>query len=111
MKIIRNKFLPPRQYDAMNLFGILFCRPDTKLTEELIRHERIHTAQMLETGILPFYLWYGVEWLIRLVSKGSPYYRLSFEREAYEHMDEPDYLSHRRHYAWLIYLRRQRHHS
>lgn len=78
-----------------------------KFTEDDLRHERIHTRQMLELLILPFYLWYGIEWLLRLVQTRSAlraYLRLSFEREAYAYQSSPDYLKHRRPYAWLLML-------
>ncbi len=104
MKIIRNKYLPFKDYAAMNFFGILFCRPETRLTPELINHERIHTAQFFEMGIIFFYLWYVIEWLVKIPTKGRAYYRISFEREAYFHMHDLDYLKHRRHYAWWKYL-------
>jgi hypothetical protein len=39
---------------------------------------------MKEMLYIPFYLWYGVEWLIKLLCKGNAYRNLSFEREAYD---------------------------
>ena len=107
MKIIRNKFIPFRRFEAINLFGVLFCHPDSKITPQLINHERIHTAQMLEMLVVGFYLWYTVEWLVRLLMRGNAYLNISFEREAYKHEDEPDYLEHRKHYAWVKYLKKK----
>lgn len=107
MKIIRNRILPPRRYDAINIFGLFFCRKGTSVTPELVRHERIHTRQMAELLFVGFYLWYAIEWLIRLPLRGNAYRHLCFEREAYDHEDEPGYLKRRRPYAWLRYLRRR----
>ena len=104
MRIIRNRMLPPRRYDAINILGLLFCRPTTQITAELVRHEQIHTRQMIEMLFVGFYLWYLVEWLVRLPLPGNAYRMLSLEREAYDHMDEPDYLRQRRPYAWTAYL-------
>ncbi|MBQ7472632.1 MAG: hypothetical protein IJS97_09490 [Prevotella sp.] len=104
MIIIRNSILPPRRFEALNLFGVLFCRKHAELTESLIRHERIHTAQMVELLFVGFYLWYAVEWLVRRCQGRNAYGRMSFEREAYTHMHEPNYLKHRRQYAWMKYL-------
>ena len=92
MKIIRTPYLPPQNYDAINILGILFVHPNTDLTKELINHERIHTRQMLEMLILPFYIWYITEWLIRLPFHGRAYLNLSFEREAYRNMNNLNYL-------------------
>lgn len=104
MKIIRTKYIPVRGFSAINLLGVLFVHPGVYLSQELINHERIHTAQILEMGIIGFYVWYLVEWLVRLVRRGNAYRRLSMEREAYENQRDLDYLKHRRHYAWRKYL-------
>jgi hypothetical protein len=66
---------------------------------------------MLEMGILPFYIWYLVEWLVKVPTPGRAYLRISFEREAYQHEHDLDYLSHRRLYAWwpLQWNRKGRH--
>ncbi len=106
MKIIHNRLIPFRKYDAINICGLLFCRKGVTITTDLIQHERIHTAQMLELFIVGFYLWYFVEWLIRLPLHGRAYLNISFEREAYEHMYDPNYLLTRRRFAWMNYLRK-----
>lgn len=108
MKIFRTRHFPPKHYDAINILGVIFCHPGIYLSRELINHERIHTAQMIEMGFVFFYIWYLIEWLFRLFMKGRAYTSLAFEREAYAHMDEPDYLKHRRPYAWTSYLRSSR---
>lgn len=104
MKIIRNNILPlGRRYVAINLFGILFVKRGCLLSPQLINHESIHTRQMLETGIIFFYLLYIIEWIIRLFQTRfdtfAAYHKISFEREAYTHGDDLSYLSTRRPYA------------
>ena len=47
-----------------------------------------HTAQMKEMLYIFFYLWYVVEWIIRLFMKGNAYRNISFEREAYSNEDD-----------------------
>ena len=106
MKIIRNKYIPFKRFDAMNLFGMLFCHPDTRLTPQLVNHERIHTYQMLEMLVIGFYLWYVIEWFIRLFKRGNAYFNISFEREAYRHMHDLEYLKKRKHFAWWKYLKK-----
>ena len=105
MKVIRNKFIPFPRYKAINLFGVLFVRGDAKVDEKTIRHESIHTAQMQEMLYIFFYLWYVVEWVVRLFMKGNAYRRISFEREAYENEGDLDYLSDRTWFAWIEYLK------
>ena len=101
MKIIRQNILPPKGFLAINLFGHLFCKPNAKITDITINHEQIHTEQMKEMLYVPFYLLYGVEWLIKLFCKGNAYRNLSFEREAYDNQYNLDYLKTRKHYSWL----------
>ena len=105
MKVIRNKIIPFSGYKAINLFGVLFVRGDAKVDEKTIRHESIHTAQMQEMLYIFFYLWYVVEWVVRLFMKGNAYRRISFEREAYENEGDLDYLSDRTWFAWIEYLK------
>lgn len=109
MKIKENKYLPTRRFSAINLFGVIFVRYGTKLSERTIRHESIHTHQMKEMLYLPFYLWYGLEWLFRLVqyrNRMTAYYNISFEREAYANDQSEDYLDTRKWWAWVRYLKR-----
>ena len=108
MKIVRNRWIPGRKFIALNFFGLLLCRPDTHISISTINHERIHTAQMKELLFIGFYLWYFTEWLVRLCMRGNAYYNIGFEREAYRHMYEYDYLRHRRPYAWWYEMRRRR---
>lgn len=62
---------------------------------------------MRELLYLPFYLLYIFEWLFRLLQTRNflrAYHNISFEREAYAHQDETDYLLRRRCFAWRHYL-------
>lgn len=104
MKIIYNKYLPPKQFLAINLFGVLFVRPQHKgqLTLEDINHETIHTAQMKELFYILFYLCYIIEWIYRLIQYRNcmqAYYHISFEREAYTFQNDRQYLSQRKYFA------------
>lgn len=66
----------------------------------VVRHELIHWRQQLEMGILPFYVWYLLEALIKW-----SYDDISFEREALAREDDQVYLDReRRPWAWLHYL-------
>lgn len=73
----------------------------------LLNHEKIHLRQQVETGIILFYIWYLVEFAIRLIATFSwekAYRNISFEKEAYKHDQNLDYLQHRKHWAFLSYL-------
>ncbi len=105
MKIIRTTILPFRGFSAINLLGVLFVHPGVYLSNEMMTHERIHTAQQRELLFVFFYVVYIVEWLVRLPMRGNAYFNISFEREAYANQRDPDYLKHRRHYAWRQYMK------
>lgn len=103
MKVIYNNIIPFPNYQCMNLFGILFARKNAKLSDSTLNHESIHIAQMKELLYIPFYLLYGLEWLVKLIKNGfkghSAYRDISFEKEAYNNEHDLNYLKTRQHYA------------
>lgn len=102
MKVIYNSLIPFKGFTAINIFGVLFARKGAKITEKTINHESIHTAQMREMLYILFYVFYILEWLIKLFRYGrKAYENISFEREAYAYQSDYDYLHRRRHYTWL----------
>ena len=105
MRIIRNNYIPFKGFRAINLFGILFVRRSAIINDRTIRHEAIHTAQMKEMLYIGFYIWYIIEWLIRLFMKGNAYRNISFEREAYDNELNMEYLRDREHFEWTKYLK------
>lgn len=108
MKIIRNKYIPFPGYKAINLFGILFVRGNARIDEVPINHEAIHSAQMKELLYIPFYIWYVIEWLIRLIqfrNSHMAYRNISFEREAYQNQEDMHYLKSRERLAFIKYIK------
>lgn len=102
MKIVYNKIIPFPGYKFINLFGILFAHKGVKIKEQDITHESIHTKQMKELLYVGFYLAYMFEYLGKSIwyrNFKKAYKNLSFEKEAYEHQDDPEYLKTRKHYA------------
>ena len=63
--------MPFRGFTAINLLGVLFVHPGVYLSNELMNHERIHSAQQREMLFVFFYLFYVVEWLVRLPMRGE----------------------------------------
>lgn len=103
MKILRNKYIPFSGYKAMNLFGILFVRNNARIDEITLNHERIHSAQIKELLYIFFYVWYIIEWLVRL-PKGNAYRNICFEKEAYDNQRNLNYLKTRKRFAFLKHL-------
>lgn len=86
-------------------FGPYICLGrGVKPTERLIRHETIHSKQQAEMLWLPFFVWYLIEWGVRLFISKTPYKSIGFEREAYSNEANSDYLCRRKRFAWWRYL-------
>lgn len=107
MKIKYSKIIPFKGFYAINLFGTYIVRKEHEgepIEDYILNHEAIHTAQMKEMGYIFFYVWYFIEWLIRLlVNGGYAYYCLSFEQEARDNQFDTEYLKNRKHFNWLKY--------
>ena len=129
MKIIRNKYIPFGKFDAMNILGFLFVKENTKLDDELINHEAIHTVQQYEilalsalvalvasnlyaswwylliVVVMPIAI-YLLAWVVELVLPpyDSAYKDSPFEREAYLNQHDPMYLAKRPIGATLKYV-------
>ncbi|CDF80535.1 conserved hypothetical protein [Formosa agariphila KMM 3901] len=106
--ILISKYITPKGYQGITLYPFVFLR-DSKLKRNvvLINHERIHLKQQLELLILPFYIWYGIEFLFRLYqfkNWNSAYNNISFEREAYTNEKDLNYLKSRPLFSFKRFL-------
>ena len=96
----------------MNICAIMFTRSEDyikRMSQATVTHEKTHTKQILEMGIVFFYLWYVLEWFVRLfIDKNglTAYRNISFEREAYYNELDYEYLNNRNKYRFLKYLSR-----
>lgn len=89
-------------YLAINLFEFIFTLRDLDKVE--LNHELIHSAQQKELLYLPFFIWYGIEWVILYLKYKNwtkAYYHIRFEREAYHHEHHLDYLKRRKHFNYI----------
>ena len=90
-----------RGYYAICLFGfVLSVRP---LSPMEVNHELIHAAQQKELLYIPFFLWYGIEWLVLFCKYRNwekAYFHIRFEEEAYHHQADLNYLKHRKHFHY-----------
>lgn len=100
--ILMTRFLP---YAGMSLFPfILLRKKDAPHGERLLNHERIHLRQQLELLILPFYIWYLLDYLIQRIrgrKHDEAYRSIIFEKEAYTYENDPGYLQRRRFWEFL----------
>lgn len=90
-----------KNYLAICLFGfVLSIRP---LNARELNHELIHAAQQKELLYIPFFIWYGIEWLVMYFKYRDwtqAYYHIRFEQEAYRHESDLKYLEKRKHFRY-----------
>ena len=106
--IIISKYLVPYGYTGLTLFPFMFIKnKEMRKDKSLIYHEKIHLRQQLELLIFPFYVWYIVEFIIRLLvlrNWRSAYLNISFEREAYQNQFNSEYLKERGFWHFIKYI-------
>ena len=105
--IVYSSFLVRKGYSAFAFWPLIIIKDKSKFNSTLFNHERIHLRQQIELLVLPFYLIYFSEYLIRRMQYDSwreAYESISFEREAFAHEKEVDYLKSRKIWAWTSYL-------
>ena len=90
---------------------ILIKKAKYKENQIFLNHEKIHLRQQLELLIVPFFIWYSLEFLLRWYhykDKNLAYRNLSFEREAYANESNLEYLETRKYFSFLNYLHTKR---
>ena len=96
-------------FNGITIFPFIVLKNKSlKQNKTLINHERIHLRQQLELLVLPFYVWYLIEYTIRLIqykNRFLAYKNISFEREAYANETNLEYLKTRRFWVFLRYIR------
>ena len=112
MKVVYNNIIPFKGFKCIALWPFIFVRKKAKdrFRDADKRHERIHGRQQCEMLFLLFYIWYGIEYIVRLVAYMSfkyAYYNVSFEQEAYMNQYVADYIDKRRPFAWLKFVFRR----
>lgn len=108
MFFVVNKYLIPKGFRGLTAYPFVFFkyRMD-KENPVFVNHERIHLRQQLELLILPFFIWYFLEYLILLLkynNKNHAYRSISFEREAYTNESDLGYLKNRKLFSFYKYL-------
>ena len=124
MKVIYNKFIPPKGFYAITVIKWIFVRDEYKYLDgssiynKMINHESIHEQQILDftpeafpgwlrytIGSICFYSLYVLEWLLKLIpcliTKKNAYRSLCAEQEAYKNERNFDYIKNRPKLTWL----------
>ena len=108
MILIVFKYLTPRGFRGITLFPfILVFSESEKQNGVLLNHEKIHIRQQIELLVLPFFIWYFLEFLYRWIQfkdKKKAYLNISFEREAYLNEKNLHYLKQRSFWRFLKFI-------
>lgn len=88
---------------AMALWPFIILKDhNTQNNAVVINHEKIHHRQQLELLIIPYYVWYFIEYWFGMFRNGfkhhEAYMNISFEKEAFAFQYNLKYLENRK---WL----------
>jgi hypothetical protein len=108
MIVLVFKYLLPKGYRGISLFPfIIFSERESKENLVLLNHEKIHIRQQLELLVVPFYIWYAIEFMVRYYQYknwNTAYRNISFEREAYANEKDLNYLKKRSFWKFYKFL-------
>lgn len=103
-----SKWFVRKGFNGITLWPFVVMREGgLKKNKRFINHEKIHLIQQGEMLVLLFYLWYAVEFLIRLFqykNRYLAYVNISFEREAYANEKDLNYVEKRSFLRFLKYI-------
>jgi hypothetical protein len=107
--IIIFKHIFPKKYCGLSIYPFIFLKNKYLRTNKiLLNHEKIHLKQQVELIWVFFFVWYFIEYLIRLFqykNHNKAYKNISFEREAYTNENNLYYLKTRKYFSFLKYLK------
>lgn len=108
MFLIVSKYLIPKGYRGLAFFPFVFVKyASDKESRSFINHERIHLRQQIELFVIPFFIWYFLEFMVRFIQYKKvdlAYRNISFEREAYDKEINLNYLNERPFWMFLKYV-------
>jgi hypothetical protein len=108
MFVIVSRYLIPKGFRGLTLFPfIIVSGKDLKQDPVMVNHEKIHMRQQLELLVLPFFIWYGIEFLIKYLiykDRNLAYRNISFERKAYQNEKDLGYLGQRPFWRFVSFL-------
>jgi len=91
----------------MAIFPFIIFKDESQKSDViLVNHEKIHFRQQLELLILPFYIFYLLNYLVNLLkykNHDQAYFHIVFEKEAYACDRNPVYLKQRKLFSWIKY--------
>ena len=107
MKVVENDTLPFGNYKCMTIYKWIFTKNAKRITQVDFNHEATHLHQQTELLVIFFYLWYVLEFLVKLLCTFNwkrAYRSISFEMEAYENEENTSWINQRSEYYWLRFV-------
>jgi len=110
--VIVNKFFL-KYFKSKDVIGttifpfIIFWQGKGTFNEITINHEKIHIRQQLELLLIFFYIIYGIEYLIKGIKYkdfNKAYWKISFEKEAYDNENNLNYNKERKLFSFIKYI-------
>lgn len=105
MILLVNRFFLRKNILGLTLWPFVILKyKELRSDKVFLNHERIHLRQQLELLVLLFYIWYLIEFIIRLIqykNRNLAYRNISFEREAYANEKDLDYLKRRSFFGFI----------
>jgi hypothetical protein len=107
MIVVVFKYLIPKGYRGLTLYPfVIISNEKDRSDSTFLNHEKIHIRQHVEMLVFPFYVWYIIEYLFRLIQykdRRKAYMNISFEREAYANEKDLNYIRKRAFWIFLKY--------
>src|SRR6478672_8726805 len=98
---------PWLKVNGMALFPFILISNKAKIKDAiLINHELIHIRQQLEMLVIPFYIFYLLNYMVNIIkfkNHDKAYLEITFEKEAYQNDHNLAYLKSRPFWAFLKY--------
>ncbi|RAR47549.1 hypothetical protein [Flavobacterium lacus] len=108
MIVLVFKYLTPKGFRGLTLYPFVLLKyKSDKENVVLLNHEHIHIRQQIELLVIPFFVWYIMEFFVRLIQykdRNLAYRNISFEREAYQNEKNLYYLKQRSFWSFINYL-------
>lgn len=108
MFVVVASWLFTKNFRGLAIFPFIILKENSlKSNSTLINHEKIHIRQQLELLWVIFFVWYGIEFLVRLIqfkNTYEAYQNISFEKEAYQNDTNLNYLKQRKFWKFAQYL-------
>jgi len=97
-----------KSFNALTIYPFIILKNKSlKYDSILLNHEHIHIKQQKELYWIFFFIWYFIEYVIKLIyfkNSYDAYKNISFEQEAYSNEFNPEYLTNRKKFNFLKYL-------